>query len=139
MSHKCSHEKPLLPSAELFNPDLCPPCLIDRHIKEIRECQVGITNRGGIFGSKQKLLDEREEHGAKKDQQTKRHRAWIRKWRTIKIQTWRDIEMLQGILENLSKKNEDGIDEVTAESVRNLTQSASTRWETDCEILMEVP
>jgi hypothetical protein len=139
MPPKCSHSIPPLLSEKLINPKLCPTCLINRHIKQIQECQVGIHSRGGIFESKEKVFEEREASGGREDQQGKRHRAWMRKWRCVKIVAYKDIEMLEDIVEELVSVNKTGPDKVAVDIAKSLVQTALTRWESKGEGLMEVP
>jgi len=129
----------MLLSAKLINPDLCPSCLVERHIKEVHECQTGIKNRGGIFGSKQKALDEREAGDGKTDSQAKRHRAWSRKWRVVKIQACRDIDMLESILEELDEEDEGDLEEMATVRARIMTQAALSQWNTEAENLTKMP
>ncbi|KAF2246913.1 hypothetical protein BU26DRAFT_507437 [Trematosphaeria pertusa] len=134
MPPKCSHTIPAFLQSKLPNPNLCPPCLINRHIKEIRDTQQGIETRGGILASKKKAIDEKEASG-KKDVQAKRHRAWMRKWRSVKIQAWEDVEMLEGLL-----KEEQVIEEEGEElDWRNMVQEALDLWEGAREDMTVVP
>jgi hypothetical protein len=57
----------------------------------------------------------------------------------VKIDAWKDIEMLKDILTELDKGYQDGSDKVATDIARNLTQSALARWESEADSLMEMP
>ncbi|RMZ67428.1 hypothetical protein GMOD_00001348 [Pyrenophora seminiperda CCB06] len=80
----------------------CPICLLQSHIDKIKDVQIGLSNRGGIFKSK------------KPDNCWRYigHKNWINKWRAAKIQCCRFL----GALEKLHDDHPDmrqawGLDE----------------------------
>ncbi|KAF2676946.1 hypothetical protein K458DRAFT_436895 [Lentithecium fluviatile CBS 122367] len=129
---------PPLLRANLDNSDICPSCLIERRIKKISEFQTGMTLRGGIFESKQRVFEEKAaDEGA--DQQAKRHRAYLRMWRTAKIEALKDVEMLESVIEALGTVDRPDIDESEIEIAKDLTQTALSRWENEKDSMAKMP
>lgn len=141
---RCAHSIPLALRANLANVRICPPCLVDQHIAAIKDVQKGLKTRGGIFKSKQKVYDELEVD-PNAQQQAKRHRAWIRKWRFEKIEVERLVMEWEGLLEH-HKVSIDG--SVNAEAAAatgmdsrglEMVEAALKKWNDVKESLAKVP
>lgn len=86
----CDHHITQVVRGQLTIIGLCPSCVMNHHVAEIKSTQNGLQRRGGIFASKEKALQEGQI-------QCKRHRAWTRKWRLAKIQCAKDLEFLESL------------------------------------------
>lgn len=104
-------------------------------MNEIRDCQAGIARRGGIFRSKEKIREEREAGRNNKDQQFKRHRAWLRKWRSAKATAWRDIERFEHILTRLESEP----DVLETQQAKDMIRLALAKWERGVDRLTVIP
>jgi hypothetical protein len=85
ITNGCSHPCPLELQSKPGSRKLCPPCLIDDHITDIRSIKIAFESRGGIFSSKTHL-------GGPFDL---RHKDYVRMWTVAKIECYRDVELLE--------------------------------------------
>src|SRR4051812_8798751 len=116
LRRSCGHNIPISLRVRLSEPNWCPECQITRHIKAIRDVQKGLEMRGGIFASKEKVLAEsraRSHDTVVLGTQSKRHRAWLRKWRETKIKVMARLTEFEEFLEEMVEAEElNGVEEV---------------------------
>jgi hypothetical protein len=86
----CSHLYPAELQSRPGSRKLCPPCLIDDHITDIRSIKIAFESRGGIFSSKTHL-------GGPFDL---RHKDYVRMWAIAKIECYRDVELFEKLRDN---------------------------------------
>jgi hypothetical protein len=109
----CTHSIPPTLRARLVISSTCPSCQITRLVKDIRDVQRGLTIHGGIFVSKEKVLEEIEKEDSVRGVQAKRHRIWIKKWRATKIKIARLLVEFEEVLRNLKEEGGDaGMEEI---------------------------
>ncbi|PSN67287.1 hypothetical protein BS50DRAFT_588269 [Corynespora cassiicola Philippines] len=89
----CSHagDMPRELRERLGNPEICPKCNFRRHVQVISGLQDGIHLRGGVYKSKIAAVKEKEKGGPGSETQMRRHHAWMRKWRTSKMDVEADL------------------------------------------------
>jgi hypothetical protein len=91
---RCSHPCPPELLSKPFSRKLCPSCLIDDHISDIRAIKIAFERRGGIFDSKTHLALPKN----------LRHKDYVKMWTVAKIECYRDVELLEKLRDNDPKQ-----------------------------------
>ncbi|KAJ8105861.1 hypothetical protein OPT61_g9925 [Boeremia exigua] len=112
----CNH--PVFPSlrARLIAASItvCPKCLMKSHVIEIAETQAALERRGGIFTSRATANAKAEENNR---QEMVAHKTLMRRWKLAKIDSYKDLSLLEGL-------RTDGVDK--------------TRWELQISKALEL-
>jgi hypothetical protein len=119
-SKTCDHPPPAeIHETQLSISHICPPCLIERYINDAQEIQKGIERRGGIFASKRDPTSNPDSFN---------HSAYIKVWRTFKLQCSRDIDALEDLQVEFPELAEEWN-----------VKSALDRWNNACNEWSRVP
>jgi hypothetical protein len=119
-SKTCDHPPPAeIHETQLSSSQICPPCLIERYITDAQEIQKGIERRGGIFASKRDPTSNPDSFN---------HSAYIKIWRTFKLQCSRDIDALEDLQVEFPELAEEWN-----------VKSALDRWNNACNEWSRVP
>ncbi|OAK97694.1 hypothetical protein IQ06DRAFT_350431 [Phaeosphaeriaceae sp. SRC1lsM3a] len=86
--YSCQHDIPPELREKLVDREACPACLVNYHVKVIRDLQDVLDQRGGIFASKT---------SAATDNSLIPHGDCVHLWVVVKIECYQDISLLEGL------------------------------------------
>jgi hypothetical protein len=140
MQSRCSHPFSSHLNVKLINHRICPLCLITYHILQIRKSQADLSARGGIFASKQRVMDECEEIGGRNPMapQAKKHRECQQKWRAVKLAALSDIVGLEEMERKMSEDKDFDVDKEHKEC-RVLVREGLEKWRNGKESMLRLP
>jgi hypothetical protein len=115
----CDHSISAVVRQKFYGRELCPACLIDQYIVDIRNLQAVFESRGGIFASNPKSTE---------DPESLRHEQYLKVWRLSKIGCHQDIQLLEQLRAEFPQMAEEwGV------------TSALSRWDNARDELSRIP